>query len=98
MICEPSLFPTFIKPIEETRQDDQPSVNFFEPINRLIGESSSLIFLNKELEKSRSPPRTPLSTARLYSLLSSPTLITPKSSASPTLQPKSPSAPFRLSR
>lgn len=53
--------------MEDTRHDDQPSENFLDPINKLIEEVSSLIFLNKESEKSRSEPKTLLEIANSYS-------------------------------
>jgi len=43
MICDPSVLPTFIRPIVLTRQLFQPSVNFFDPINTLTVEFGWLI-------------------------------------------------------
>ena len=54
MICEPSVWPTFISPIVLTRQLFQPSVNFFEPIRRLTVECGLLISWKSEPENSRS--------------------------------------------
>ena len=55
MICEPSVWPTFIRPIVLTRQLFQPSVNFFEPISRLTVECGLLISWKSEPANSRSP-------------------------------------------
>ena len=54
MICEPSVWPTFIRPIVLTRQLFQPSVNFFEPISRLTVDCGVLIPWNSDPENSRS--------------------------------------------
>ena len=46
MICEPSERPTCIRPMVLTRQQSQPSTNFFEPISRLTGDVESFTEAN----------------------------------------------------
>ena len=68
MICEPSLWPTFIRPIVLTRQLLQPSVNFFEPISRLTVECGLLISWKSEPANSRSSGGDALLLAELHQL------------------------------
>ena len=68
MICEPSVWPTFIRPIVLTRQLFQPSVNFFEPISRLTVDCGLLISWKSEPENSRSPVGNPVLFAQLHQL------------------------------
>src|SRR5437763_3921946 len=73
MISEPSDRPMFIKPIVETRQLFQPSVNFFEPIRMLTVVSSSLMPRKIEPENSRSvTTSSPYSSQSLQSVAASP--------------------------
>ena len=68
IICEPSVLPTFIRPIVLTRQLFQPSVNFFDPMSTLTVECGLLISWKSEPENSRSPVCNPFSSHKLHQL------------------------------
>ncbi len=87
MICEPSVWPTFISPIVLTRQLFQPSVNFFEPISRLTVDCWRVDPMEQRAGELAVVGLQSLQPSQSFtSFASSPTLMTPNGSLSPDAQ------------
>ena len=99
MAWEPSPFAKLMRPMVETRQLFQPSVNFREPISTFTLDSFLLMPRNRDSEANSSVLVTiPLASQSLIRPEVSPMLMTPKYSPySPTFSPISPDTWRRLS-